>query len=353
MPPSRTPTNQIDAYRQLALHERGIWLSTIAVMVMSGATIAILTLGAWAGGGVAGGMYRAFVLAGSCLVLLLLFGAYSVVNRNALERNRVRILRELESRSSQLQEANHAMENAFKARDVLLNSVSHELKTPLTAMLAYAEYLSSETLERSEAQRYAETILVEGKGLLRLIGQLVDVSSLRSGVIHLKWQEADLALLTREAVERVAPDAAARGVSLDVEAGGAFLAWVDPRRMGQIIETLVHDAVSHSPAGSRVGVRVGDADMDWIQLEVEDASPRTPDGDALFQPFAQIDPEPQGRRGDLGLGLPLARRLVLAHGGLLKVSSARSKGLSFAVLIPKQNLLTPGATDAVSQDIAA
>jgi two-component system OmpR family sensor kinase len=136
-------------------------------------------------------------------------------------------------------------------------------------------------------------------------------------------------------------------------APGALNAWVDPRRMGQVLETLVHDSAVHSPGGSVVRVRVRAEDEDWVEVEVVDASDRSADSTDLFQPFARIDPEPHGRRGDLGLGLPLAQRLVLAHGGLLKVAPAQPRGLRLVVLLPRQNIMSLEGRDAASLEAAA
>jgi two-component system OmpR family sensor kinase len=181
----------------------------------------------------------------------------------------------------------------------------------------------------------------------------VDVSSLRSGVIHLKWQESDLAALVREAATRAASDAQSTGVSLDLDDGdGSFVAWVDPKRMGQVLDSLLYDALSHSPRNSAVAVRLREVDADWIELEIADASGRSADA-ALFQPFARIDPEPQGRRGDLGLGLPLAQRLVMAHGGLLKAAS-HARGLVLTVLLPRENVTAlPGVSEPAPSSLAA
>jgi len=325
-----------DVYRRLARHERSLWLTTIAIVIMSAATLAILTVGS-AMAGVFAGPYRGFLLAGASFLILGAFIAYIGAQRDTIEENRVRIFRELESRSYQLSHANLALKEAMQTRDIFLNTVSHELKTPLTCIIAYADYLAEEELDPEEVRGHARTIHGEGRSLMRLIDQVMDVTRFRSGTMVLDRRTVDLNRLAARLVDRNAEEARARGIELAGEFGHDPLpARVDPGRMQDAVETILQRSIRASAPGTRVTVHAHRLDEDWAELRIVDGSPRVSaaEREALFRPFAQLEPEPSGRSGDLGLSLPLVKRFIVAHGGMLDVDNHDSRGIVYRIQIP-------------------
>ncbi len=341
LPGSGDPTSRRpDIYRRVAQHERSLWLITIAVVVMCAATLALVTV-ASAMAGAFHGPYIGFVLGGGSFLLLALFIVYVGAQRETLEQNRARIFRELESRSAELAQSNRALEDALRTRDVFLSTVSHELKTPLTCILAYAEFLTEGEQDPAEAASHAAGIVSEGRGLVRLIDQMVDVTRFRTGSMTLRREMVDVSALVKTVAASVRSEADRLQVELTTRLGGERLhAHIDPARMSDAVECLLRDALKHSQPLSRILVRVRSVDEDWVEIAVEDRSARRADKESaiLFSPFARIDPEPNGRAGDLGLGLPLVKRFVMAHGGLLHVGEAEPQGLSFRIQLPREIL---------------
>ncbi len=341
-----------DVYQGLAHHERSLWLTTIAIVIMSAATLAILTVGS-AMAGVFAGPYRGFVLAGASFLFLGAFIAYIGAQRDTIEQNRVRIFRELESRSYQLVQANRALKEAMQTRDIFLNTVSHELKTPLTCIIAYAEYLAEETLEPEEVRGHSRTIHGEGRNLLRLIDQVMDVTRFRSGTMVLERRPVDLNRMVARLVDERAEEARARGIELAGEfSQDPLRARLDPGRMEEALGAILHRSVAVSSPGTRVTVHCRYLDEGWAEIQVVDGSPRLSEAEreALFQPFAQMEPEPTGRSGDLGLAFPLVKRFVVAHGGMIEVGDHEPSGLVYRIQLPLIASSEASADDADAPD---
>ncbi len=325
-----------EIHLRLAHHERSLWLTTIAIVVMSAATLAILTA-ASAMAGAFRGTYSGYALAGACFLVLGVFIAYVAVQRETLERNRARIYRELESRQTRYAEANRALQEALRTRDIFLDTVSHELKTPLTCVIAYADYLAQEDLDPEEVRGHARTIHGEAQQLLRLIDQVVDVTRFRSGTLALDRQPVDLNRVLDRALERTRPEAALRGMELLADlAATPLIVEVDRARMEAAVESLVRHILSGAAPEAVVRVQSREADEGWVQVRIEDRRPQAPpeEREAAFRLFEGLDPEPQGRSGDLGLSLPLVKRYVLAHGGVLDTEELQPQGLAFQILLP-------------------
>ncbi len=330
-------------YQRIVSHERSMWIATIAVVATSAATLAIVTVTV-SGYGIFDGPYRGYLLAGSIFLLLGIFLARMAWQRRSLEGSRARLFRELESRSAELAEANRALNDALQTRDVFLKTVSHELRTPLTCVIAYSEFLAEETPDREQVREHACAVLREAKSLQRLIEQLFEVTRIRSGQLRLDRAGVDLGDLVRNAAERHREEAESRGLGFRLNLSrDALPAWVDVRRMEDALATVLHNAIRHSEAPARIDVRTRRLDEGWGEILVHDETGRSlrAEREALDHPFAGLDPEPHGRAGDLGLGLPLVKRFVMAHGGAVLVSeSRRRRGLVYRIQLPIQSAAT-------------
>lgn len=342
-----TAEDRLDVYRRVASHDRSLWITTISVVVMSAATIALLTLGS--------AMYGAFrypssgyVLAGASFVLLALFIVYVIAQRETFERNRKQIFRELESRSGQLGQSNEALKAALNTQEVFLNTVSHELKTPLTCILAYAEFLSEQELDRDEVRTHAQAVLNEGKGLMRLIEQMVDVTRFRSGTFAMDCDRADLNEVLGAVLARARNEALEKKLVLLGELDPQPLpVRLDLDRMPRALDDLLRNVFSRCGPGCRILVRSRQVDEGWAEFTVEGCgeSVSVGGGSSVFRPFAQLNPEPKGRSGDLGLTLPLLKRYITAHGGIVQVNAPGSGRFELTASLPLA-ALPPRAAEA-------
>ena len=251
---------------------------------------------------------------------------YAIQHRR-MEEERVRLVRE--------QEARIQAEAANRAKDEFLAMVSHELRTPLHAVLGWVSLLSSGALDEARQARAFEVIERNAKVQAKLIDDLLDLSRITSGTLHLDLQPTELAPIIEKAVEAIHPAADARSVRLGVQLdAGPVRVSGDSGRLQQVLSNLLSNAVKFTPEGGEVEVallREGDS----AQLTVRDTGRGIP-ADFLarvFDRFHQADKA--HRQGGLGLGLAIARYLVEAHGGAIRVESAgEGQGSTFTVTIP-------------------
>jgi two-component system sensor histidine kinase BaeS len=212
-------------------------------------------------------------------------------------------------------------------RDFLL-SVSHELKTPLTAIRGYAEGLAEGAFDPTEA---AQTIAVETARLERLVRDLLDLARMHRAEFSVRREPVDLAEVAREAVQR--HEATARGFDVSLEATGDE-SWVgaDADRLLQVASNLVENALRATPSGGRVTVATGPG-----TLSVSDTGPGIAPGDVphAFERFYLYDKGGKDRPVGSGLGLAIVRQLVEAMGGTVSVESSPA-GSTFTVRLRPQ-----------------
>ena len=212
----------------------------------------------------------------------------------------------------------------------MLSSLSHELRTPLTAIHGYASTLCQPDLtwNPEATRRFLGSIAAESARMERLVGDLLDSTAIESGVLRLQRDWCDLAL-----VVSAAANCLTRGPAVRVRvAGDLEPVWADHDRLEQVFVNLLENAASHgaSPRGTDVTVRAGDA-PGWAEVEFTDYGAGIPAGlaEKIFEPRVRGTTEVAGT----GLGLPIARGIVEAHGGTLVVAPA-DPGASFVVALP-------------------
>ena len=226
---------------------------------------------------------------------------------------------------------NQMVEQLAASRDAeraFLLSVSHELKTPLTAIRGYAEGLGEGAFEPREAAR---VIATESGRLERLVRDLLDLARMNRAEFSVRSEAVDLAEIAREAARRHEPTA--RGLGVDVRAV-ADEAWVtgDGDRILQIASNLVENALRETPAGGSVKVEAKDA-----RLIVSDTGPGIPAEDLphAFERFYLYDKIGRDRLIGSGLGLAIVRQLATAMGGTVDVQSSDA-GTTFTVTLRVQ-----------------
>ncbi len=248
--------------------------------------------------------------------------------------------------------AREEAERASRAKDEFLAILSHELRTPLTAMFGWIRLLRD---GRLDADGHAQGLAVIERNTrlqARLIDDLLDVSRIVWGKLHLDRRPTDLTPVVEEAIEAVRRDAEARRVSLQTQLalpGGVVEG--DPARLHQIVVNLLTNAVKFTPEKGIVRIRLTHEDG-RARLSVSDTG-RGIEPDLLphvFDAFRQATAAPKRGQAGLGLGLAIVHSLVQLHGGTVTVDSeGPGQGATFTVTLP---LLTVG-TEAASGDAAA
>jgi signal transduction histidine kinase len=221
------------------------------------------------------------------------------------------------------------LEEARAAERQFLLSVSHELKTPLTAIRGYSEGLAEGAVPVEEA---ADTILAEATRLERLVRDLLDLARMNRSEFSIHSEPIDLADAAREAVRRYAGQARAFGVTLEAVADGPAPALGDADRTLQVVSNLVENALRLTPQGGvvRVGAEPG-------TVTVEDTGPglKPQDLPLAFERFYLHSRYGRERPVGTGLGLAIVKELTAGMGGTVEVQSRPGRGATFTIRLPR------------------
>jgi signal transduction histidine kinase len=213
----------------------------------------------------------------------------------------------------------------------LIADVSHELRTPLTVVQGDLQAILDGVYPLEMTQ--IASLFDETRLLTRLVDDLHDLALADAGQLRIERLPVDIAEIARAAVAQFAPLAEAQGVRLSVAASGESLVVSgDPDRLAQVLRNLLSNALRHTPAGGQVEVVVK-RDEGGVTLAVADTGAGIAPDDLphVFDRFYRGD-----RRGrGAGLGLAIARQLVTAHGGDVRVASEVGKGTRFSVTLPE------------------
>jgi two-component system OmpR family sensor kinase len=223
---------------------------------------------------------------------------------------------------------------AESLRKNLVADVAHELNTPLTIIQGNLQAILDGVYPLEAAQ--IAGIYDETRLLTRLVDDLHDLALADAGQLRLDRAPVDLASLARTTVEHFRPAAEAAGVQLDLSGNGSAVeVQGDADRLAQILRNLLGNALRHTPAGGRVTVYV-DRSAGQVQVEVIDtgAGIRPEDLPYIFDRFYRGDKSRSRRGGGAGLGLAIARQLVVAHGGQIRVQSVVGEGTTFTITLP-------------------
>jgi signal transduction histidine kinase/ActR/RegA family two-component response regulator len=258
----------------------------------------------------------------------------------------------LEQLMAQMREANerlvvgtvHALtmtedaEQANHLKDEFLATVSHELRTPLNAILGWARMLGAKQLSSDRASHAIAIIERNALALAHIIDDLLDVSRIVAGTLHLVPQPVDLIAVAQAAMDAVGPLAVAKNVQLEFSPIPAAVETVsgDAVRLEQVLWNLLANAIKFTPAGGRVALSIQPS-KDHIEVRIVDTGQGI-GADFLphvFERFRQADGATTRRHSGLGLGLAIVRQLVELHGGTVDAASeGAERGATFTVRLP-------------------
>lgn len=228
---------------------------------------------------------------------------------------------------------------ADRERAAFLAAVSHELRSPLNAILGFADILMEEVdgpLTPS-AREEVEQIRGSGAHLLALINDILEFSALESGQLRLSRERVDVTALAHDLVREARGLVGQKPLSVSVTADPQVLARVDMRRMRQVLGNLINNAIKFTQRGSVVVSVMRDGGMAVVSVTDTGPGISSQERAVIFQEFKQTLGE-RGRRRGTGLGLAIARRLVLLHHGSIHVESEIGRGSTFRVVFPIGNI---------------
>jgi NO-binding membrane sensor protein with MHYT domain/CheY-like chemotaxis protein len=240
----------------------------------------------------------------------------------------------MEARAARMQASLAEAEESSRAKDEFLAMLGHELRNPL-ASISNAVHLLGAGAQGADWRFAQDVISRQSAHLARIVDDLLDVRRAIAGKMALERKPLDLHLAVDEALSAL--QAAGRTAGRRVEYHGSSV-WVnaDRTRIEQVLSNLVSNAAQHTAPGGRIALSVEASDGEVVLSVVDDGAGMEAETAArAFELFFQAHQDPDRRKGGLGIGLTLARRIVEMHGGAISAASeGRGKGSSFTVRLP-------------------
>src|SRR5690349_11053882 len=262
------------------------------------------------------------------LLVFVILPVYSVIVTHEIRR-RKRVEKALVA-------AKEEAERASKFKDRFLSTMSHELRTPLNAVLGFSDLLADQRAgELNERQRrYVSHINTGGKHLLKLIGDILDLSKIEAGRMELSCEDLRVAGIFGEVVSALRPLAGKKRQTLSSQVEGGLAVHADATRFKQVLMNLVGNAIKFTPEGGRIEIAAKQTDRD-VQVSVRDNGPGIPPEEQkrIFEAFYRLRKSGEGAEGT-GLGLAITESLVKLQGGSLGLESEPGHGSCFYFSLP-------------------
>jgi PAS domain S-box-containing protein len=272
--------------------------------------------------------------------------------RDVTERKRFE--QALQETNAELESAKSAAEKANLAKSDFLSSMSHELRSPLNAILGFAQLMEASSPAPTAAQAESITqILQAGWHLLKLINEVLDLAVVESGKVSLSPEPVSLAEVLAECQAMMEPQAQQRGISMTFpKLAGACFVQADRTRVKQVLINLLSNAIKYNRPQGRVEVLCAAAGADRLRISVQDTGAGLPPEKLaqLFQSFNRLGQEVRGEEGT-GIGLVVSKRLVELMGGIIGVESIVGAGSMFWIelrLTTAPSLVTTGGAPVVA-----
>ena len=229
------------------------------------------------------------------------------------------------------------LDQIVERRITFVVGASHELRSPMTALLGFAEilHLERDTLSPTQAEA-VEVIIDNARHLRDLLDDVLDMTRVSFGEMRLKLEDIETGPIVRSVVETLRPQIEGKGQTISVEiAPGIPLIEADPQRVRQIAVNLIQNAHTHSPPGTSIEVTLGVREPHLVLVVADDGDGMAfDDPEEAFKEFGRGKDDTEARVSGAGVGLTLTRGVVELHRGTITVTSERGAGASFDVLLP-------------------
>ncbi len=245
---------------------------------------------------------------------------------------------ELQNVIANVRDITHFRE-AEQLKSTFISVISHELKTPVALIKGYADALNRQDADwdRATIQNGLSVIEEEADRLTELIENLLAASKLQAEGMQLTFEHTRLPRLAQQSIERFQTQTDRHTLTADFPDDYPVIQG-DSKRLRQVLDNLVSNAIKYSPNGGAITIR-GSFDDDWVQVDVSDEGIGLPPDqlDRIFERFYRVDNSLAQKAQGTGLGLYLAHAVITAHGGKIWASNNASGGATFSFVLPRQD----------------
>jgi len=246
-------------------------------------------------------------------------------------------MRERHKMEEELIRSRRIAEDAMRAKDEFLAVASHELRTPLTAMLGWLHLLKESDNDPALLGEALEVIDRNARMQAQLVSDILDISRIATGKLHLNTEKVNAAAILKDAVAVIRPAVEAKHIEIDekIDIGVGTIAG-DPSRLQQIFWNVLSNAVKFTPKSGKIEVRLRRVNSS-VGITITDNGDGIPEDflPYVFDRFRQADQAKSRHHGGLGLGLSIVKELVELHGGTIKATSdGPGKGAAFELRFP-------------------
>jgi len=261
-----------------------------------------------------------------------------------LKQNKAALMNMMED----FEEALETQKRLERIKTEFLSVTSHELRTPITPMRAQLQMVLGGYMGKltAEQKKSLNLVLNNTTRLDRLIGDILDISKLQSGVMKFVIVKSDLNEVVSGASETMKMKANDRGINMVLKTGGLPLLKMDKDRITQVVVNLINNAIKFTDVGGKITVETIN-DRTRAVVKVTDTGIGIPkeDVDRIFRPFEQVDSSRSRNYEGTGLGLAICQGIIMQHGGKISVESEVGKGSSFIFTIPFRPTVKVGEAD--------
>ncbi|NIK76953.1 two-component system phosphate regulon sensor histidine kinase PhoR [Paenibacillus castaneae] len=230
-----------------------------------------------------------------------------------------------------------AIRRLERMRSEFVANVSHELKTPITAVKGFAETLLGGAVNDEETARsFLQIIFDESDRLNRLIGDILELSKIESRRVPLIFSPIEIDSFVSKSVKLMESEAARKHIKLSMDIEPGLYAEADEDRLRQIIMNLLSNGINYTPEGGKVSVKVEGKGEDYIRIVISDSGIGIPKKDLprIFERFYRVDKARSRSSGGTGLGLSIVKHLIELHKGTISVTSEVGAGSTFIIELP-------------------